>query len=163
MHLIIFFVNVAENIKEPIEESNHDKDVSFDIPFITTDKVLKYLKDLDVKKSTGTDEIGPRLLKLASPFIAESLAFICNLSIRRGSFPDKWKEAKVKPLHKGGPTNDLNNFRPISILPVLSKLFEKHVHESLLAFLEQYKLLYSTQSGFRPKHSCAQDSFTLYG
>ena len=74
-----FFVNVAENIKEPIEESNHDKlrdycneripeDVSFDIPFITTDKVLKYLKDLDVKKSTGTDEIGPRLLKLASPF-----------------------------------------------------------------------------------------------
>ena len=160
-----FFVNVAENIKEPIEESNHDKlrdycneripeDVSFDIPFITTDKVLKYLKDLDVKKSTGTDEIGPRLLKLASPFIAESLAFICNLSIRRGSFPDKWKEAKVKPLHKGGPTNDLNNFRPISILPVLSKLFEKHVHESLLAFLEQYKLLYSTQSGFRPKHSC---------
>ena len=166
-----FFVNVAENIKEPIEESNHDKlrdycneripeDVSFDIPFITTDKVLKCLKDLDVKKSTGTDEIGPRLLKLASPFIAESLAFICNLSIRRGSFPDKWKEAKVKPLHKGGPTNDLNNFRPISILPVLSKLFEKHVHESLLAFLEQYKLLYSTQSGFRPKHSC--DTALLY-
>ena len=128
--------------------------VFFDMPLTNTDKVLKYLKNLDVRKSTGTDDIGPRLLKMAAPFIAESLTFICNLSIRTGSFPEKWKEAKVKPLHKGGPTNDLNNFRPISILPVLSKLFEKHVHESLLSFLEQYKLLYSTQSGFRPSHSC---------
>ena len=160
-----FFVNVAENIKEPIDPSNHDKlkdyceakipeNVYFDMPLTNSAKVLKYLKNLDVRKSTGTDEIGPRLLKFAAPFIAESLTFICNLSIRTGSFPEKWKEAKVKPLHKGGPTNDLNNFRPISILPVLSKLFEKHVHESLLGFLEQYKLLYDTQSGFRPKHSC---------
>ena len=160
-----FFVNVAENIKEPIDPSNHEKlkdfckekipeNVFFDLPLTSTDKVLKYLNNLDVRKSTGIDEIGPRLLKLASPFIAESLSFICNLSIQTGSFPEKWKEAKVKPLHKGGPTNDLNNFRPISILPVLSKLFEKHVHESLLGFLEQYKLLYNTQSGFRPKHSC---------
>ena len=160
-----FFVNVAENIKEPIDPSNHDKlqeyckekipqNVFFDMPLTNTDKILKYLKNLDVRKSTGTDDIGPRLLKMAAPFIAEILTFICNLSIRTGSFPEKWKEAKVKPLHKGGPTNDLNNFRPISILPVLSKLFEKHVHESLLSFLEQYKLLYSTQSGFRPSHSC---------
>ena len=65
-----------------------------------------------------------------------------------------WKEAKVKPLHKGGPSKDLNNFRPISILPVLSKLFEKHAFESLMNYLEKYKLLYNTQSGFRPSHSC---------
>ena len=84
----------------------------------------------------------------------ETLTFICNLNIRTGSFHEKWKETKVKPLHKGGPTNDLNDFRPTSISPVLSKLFEKHVHESLLGFLEHYKLLYNTQSGFRPNHSC---------
>ena len=57
-------------------------------------------------------------------------------------------------LHKGGPSNDPNNFRPISILPVLSKLFEKHVHEGLINFLEKYKLLHDTQSGFRRNHSC---------
>ena len=71
---------------------------------------------------------------MSSPIIAESLTYICNLSIKTGSFPEKWKEAKVKPLHKGGASNDPNNFRPISILPVLSKLFEKHVHEGLITF-----------------------------
>lgn len=160
-----FFINIAENIKEPVDPSSHDKlkeycnekipeNVVFDMPLITTDKVMKSLKNLDVRKSTGMDEIGPRLLKMASPFIAESLTYICNLSIRSSSFPEKWKEAKVKPLHKGGSSNDLINFRPVSILPVLSKLFEKHAHESLMNFLEKYKLLHNTQSGFRPNHSC---------
>ena len=58
------------------------------------------------------------------------------------------------PLHKFGPTNDVNNFRPISILLVVSKIIEKHTHDSLLSFLESFKLLHSTQSGFRPNHSC---------
>ena len=106
------------------------------MPLLTTDKVMKYLNNLDIKKSTGTDEIGPRLLRMSSPIIAESLTFICNLSIKTGSFPDKWKEAKVKPLHKGGPTNDPNNFRPISILPALSKLFEKHVFNELFGKIQ---------------------------
>lgn len=76
------------------------------------------------------------------------------MSITTSTFPKKWKEAKVKPLHKGGSVKDLNNFRPISILPVLSKLFEKHAHDSLMKFLNEHKLLYITQSGFRPDHSC---------
>ena len=118
------------------------------MPLLTSDKIMEYLNDLDIRKSTGTDDIGLRLLRMASPIIAESLTFICNLSIKTGSFPDKWKEAKVKPLHKGGPANDPNNFSPIS------KLFENHVHESLMNYLEKYKLLYDTQSGFRPNHSC---------
>ena len=67
-------------------------------------------------------------------------------------FSENWKEAKVK--HKGGPTNDPNNFRSISNLPVLSKIFEKHIHESLMSFLTKYDLLYKTQSGFRSNYSC---------
>ena len=160
-----FFINIADNIKEPTEPSSHEKlqdyckekipeNVVFDVPMLTEDKVLKYLKNLDVRKSTGTDDLGPRLLRMSSPIIAESLTYICNLSIKTGSFPERWKEAKVKPLHKGGPSNDPNNFRPISILPVLSKLFEKHVHDGLINFLESYKLLHDTQSGFRRNHSC---------
>ena len=160
-----FFINIADNIKEPTEPTSHEKlkeyckekipeDVVFDLPMLTKDKVIKYLKHLDIRKSTGTDDIGPRLLRMSSPIIAESLTYICNLSIKTGSFPERWKEAKVKPLLKGGPSNDPNNFRPISILPVLSKLFEKHVHEGLINFLEKYKLLHDTQSGFRRNHSC---------
>lgn len=91
---------------------------------------------------------------MSSVCISESITYLCNLSIKTGMFPDKWKEAKVKPLHKSGPKDDLNNYRPISILPVLSKLFERHVHDSLSCFLDRYKLMFKLQFGFRSNHSC---------
>lgn len=160
-----FFVTVASKIKEPIMTSNFDQleqycnekipeNYYFSIPNISHDKVEKYIKNIDITKATGLDNIGPRLLKLAAPFISYSLMYICNHSILSSNFPDKWKEGKVKPLYKNGSRDDTNNYRPISILPVISKLLEKHVHDSLMSFLTAHKLLHSTQSGFRPNHSC---------
>ena len=160
-----FFVNVASKLKEPVLESNHDRlkefcqsnlpfDMKFTIPQIQNEKVLKFLSTMDTSKATGTDMIGPRLLKLAAPYIANEVTFICNHSINNSVFPNKWKEAKVTPLHKNGPLEEVNNFRPISILPVMSKVLEKHVHDSLSEFLQEFNLLHKTQSGFRSKHSC---------
>ena len=160
-----FFVSIASNLKEPIENSNFEKlkafcdnQVSdgtiFSIPEISQEYIEKFLKHIDVSKATGCDNIGPRLLKIAAPYIAESITYICNQSIKNSQFPEKWKEAKVTPLHKGGPKEDINNYRPISILPVISKLLEKHIHDSLIAFLTRYQLLHKNQSGFRPNHSC---------
>ena len=105
---------------EKLMENTH-----FSIPVIEYKKVEKYLKNIDITKATGADNIGPRLLKLAAPYISESLTFICNQSIMNSTFPEKWKEGKVTPLHKNGPKDDTNNYRPISVLPVLSKLLEK--------------------------------------
>ena len=76
-----FFINIADNIKEPTESSNHEllrdfcnekipEGVVFDVPLLNSDKVTEYLNNLDIKKSTGTDDIGPRLLKMSSPIIA---------------------------------------------------------------------------------------------
>ena len=160
-----FFVNVASKLKEPITSMNHDKlkefcqeklppDMKFEIPIIGRQKVLKFLSNIDINKATGTDMIGPRLLKFAAPFIADEITFICNQSIAKSVFPSKWKEAKVTPLFKNGPHEDVNNYRPISILPVLSKVLEKHVHESLYDYLHAFQLLHKTQSGFRSQHSC---------
>ena len=70
------------------------------------------------------------------------------------AFPNKWKEAKLTPLHKGGLSEESNNYRPISILPVLSKVLEKHVHDCLSDFLHKLNLLHKTQSGFSAGHSC---------
>ena len=159
-----FFVSVASKIKEPIMPSNFDRltmfcdqklrgSSPFSIPNIKYDKVEKYLRNIDITKATGADNIGPRL-KLAAPYISESLTFICNQSIMNSTFPEKWKECKVTPFHKNGPKDDTNNYRPISVLPVLSKLLEKHVHDSLMFYLSSNNLLHSTQSGFRPNHSC---------
>ena len=112
------------------------------------------LINLDVSKATGLDQIGPRLLKLSAEVISSSLTNVINCSIKQGIFPDQWKCAKVNPLFKKGSSNDVNNYRPISILPTLSKLIEKHVHDSFVNYLNHYKLLCKSQSGFRKKHSC---------
>ncbi|MES9905404.1 MAG: reverse transcriptase family protein [Sedimenticola sp.] len=160
-----FFVNIAAKIKEPIHHSHHENlsrfcddkipaDSYFDIPLINNEYVEKTLKDIDTTKATGLDNIGPRLLKVAAQSISDSLTRIINHSITTSNFPDKWKEAKVTPLHKSGSCFDVNNFRPISILPTLSKVFEKHVHNSLMLYLSNFNLLCKTQSGFRQGHSC---------
>ena len=160
-----FFVNVASKLKEPVTNTDHTKlkefcqtklpeDAKFIIPSIQKEKILKFLSTIDINKATGSDMIGPRLLKVAAPYIADEVTFICNHSIINSVFPSKWKEAKVTPLFKNGPHEEVNNYRPISILPVLSKVLEKHVHESLSEFLHTYNLLHKTQSGFRTQHSC---------
>ncbi len=76
------------------------------------------------------------------------------MSIKTNTFPDTWKVAQVTPIFKKNSTQDLNNYRPISILPVLSKLIEKHVSIHLYEYLNSHDLLTSRQSGFRAKHSC---------
>ena len=64
------------------------------------------------------------------------------------------KLAKVLPIYKDGEKSDPSNYRPISILSTVSKIFEKHVNKHLMAYLNKYKLLHDNQSGFRPNHSC---------
>ena len=91
-------------------------------------------------------------LSSTSPF-APTLAFIINLSFRSGMFPNDWKTAKVVPLHKSGPSDTFGNYRPISILPIVSKIIEKIVHNRLIAFLNKHDLLSKSQFGFRAKRS----------
>ena len=84
--------------------------------------------------------------------VALTLAFIFNRSLEEGIFPDNFKIARICPIHKGkGSKSDPDNYRPISVLSVVARLFEKLVHDQLLKHLERF--LYVHQSGFRPNHS----------
>ena len=76
-----------------------------------------------------------------------------NYSISSVTFPIKWKTAKVTPLHKSGSRDDVDNYRPISILPVISKVLEKHVATSFYKYLQDHHLVYKFQSGFLANHS----------
>ena len=78
---------------------------------------------------------------------------ICNLSIKSNIFPDPCKLAKLKPIFKKGSRMDPSNYRPISLLPSISKIFKKIVHDQMIDYLAQYNILYKYQSGFRTKHS----------
>ena len=89
-----------------------------------------------------------RCLKTQRP-----LRKLINLLISTHSFPNHWKIAKVTPLHNGGARNDSNNYRPISVLPILSKILEKHVASSPSVFLRDNNLLYELQSAFSSGHS----------
>ena len=117
------------------------------------EEVSKLLEALPTRKATGLDNISSRLLKEATPVIAPSLTNIINLSLSTGVFPDKWKYAKVFPIFKEGERSDPNNYRPISVLPVVSKLIERIVFRQLYSYFNQNNLLNESQSGFRPLHS----------
>ena len=129
-------------------------DVQFDIPYISVIEVYKYLVDMNPGKSTGLDNISPEILRVAAPVLAEPIASIVNTSIECSVFPQKWKEAKLFPVYKSGGKQNVNNYRPISVLCAGSKILEKHVHKHLYMFLIQYNLITKSQSGFREKHSC---------
>ena len=135
-------------------DSKVPSDITFQIPFITTEQVCSFINKLDSSKATGLDGLGPRILKLANNCLAPSIADLINKSIMTGRFPTQLKKAKILPIHKGGSKSDPSNYRPISILPTVSKIFEKHVNKHLMGYLNKDKLLYENQSGFRPKHSC---------
>ena len=81
------------------------------------------------------------------------LCNIINMSISKGIFPEKLKIVKVIPLHKGGSTQDLNNFRPISLLSIFDKIIEKIIHKRLYHFLEHHHILFENQFGFRKNNS----------
>ena len=85
--------------------------------------------------------------------IAPSLTYIFNLSILSGIFVDDWKKARVIPIYKSDDRRKCENYRPISILPIISELFERKVFGQLYQYLTSNSLLSRCQSGFRPKHS----------
>ena len=129
-------------------------DTFFRIPKITVNQVSEFINGLNPAKATGLDGIGPRILKLASTVLSPSITALINKSIETATFPDQLKMAKLYPIHKGGSKSDPANYRPISILPTISKIFEKHINKHLVAFLNKYKVIHANQSGFRQKHSC---------
>ena len=116
--------------------------------------VGKCISTMPNNKSTGRNNISPCLLKLALPYIVEPLTYIYDLSIQKSVFATILKKAKVIYLPKVKDLSEPSNFRPITILPILSNPIHRHVHKPLLKFLNERDLLTLSQSGFRPKHSC---------
>ena len=144
---------ISDNLKTFIQ-TKLSSEVKFDIPPISVTYVKNQLASLDPTKATGLDGLSAKFLRISSSVIAAPLTKILNLSISTGIFPDSFKKAKVTPCFKKGDKSDKSNYRPISVLSLLSKIIEKHVAEYLKSYLESHDLLYERQSGFRSKHSC---------
>ena len=131
-----FFVNVSNQIcseiprtkKSPLDYLMKRNSSSFFIKPITYIEIEEIIYSFRNGKSTGPYSIPVKLLKILSPYISQPLAIIFNASITLGVFPDKLKYAKVIPIHKKGSPSNPSNYRPISLLSVFSKIFEKLMH-----------------------------------
>ena len=136
---------------KPVNSCETTSPEHFIFSSVSDDEIFRELRNLKRNKSTGLDNLPPGRLKDAATIITKPLAYIINLSLQSGSVPTEWKAAKIIPLFKSGSMIELDNYRPISILPVLSKILERTVYKQLLSHLGNNGLLSSFQFGFRSK------------
>ena len=122
----------SESINFQLNSTNTPDDL-----LCTEEEILKYLQALDVKKSSGADGISALMLKRTAPAIASSLKELFNLSISTGKFPSDWKFARVVPIPKAGARDNPANYRPISLLPIISKILERHILTAMRIYLSE--------------------------
>ena len=154
-----YFVNIANNLNKGKKDSDcqdfhqfmkNRVDDSIFLNDITPNEIEDIIKNLNPNKSS---DLSPRILKLVRYSISPVLTALFNNCMHASVFPDELKVARVIPLFKAGDKNDITNYRPISLLPVLSKIFEKLIHCRMTAFLDKHHVLYKKQFGFRKQHS----------
>ena len=122
---------------------------TFELKEATIPGVFKKLQEVNVAKATGYDNIPNKILKIAAPVISKSSADLFNLSITTNTFPDdSRKVVKVFPPFKSGERNDPSNFRPISVLPTVARVFERLVYEQRYTYLTENNLIQPRQFGF---------------
>ena len=153
------FVTIPTQMVQAFGESYQFDDLSpksdqtFSLPEVSEEAVKKIIENLDPKKSVGFDGLSAKLFKKCM-FLLPFIVFLISKSFKDLKVPEIWKIGAVKALHKSGPKNILSNFRPISVLPTITKILEKLIYEKLYQFLIDNRLLSSKQFGFRSGHSC---------
>ena len=159
-HFNKFYVNVGPTLASKIPESNKspadylkgDYTCSFHATPVTDaemELIINSLKD----SASGWDELSAMIIKAAKEHIISPLVFICNLSLKTSCFPDQLKIAKVIPLYKADDPRTFSNYRPVSVLPVISKILERIMYNRLIEYLDKNNILYAKQFGFRKSHS----------
>jgi len=109
---------------------------NFVLQKVSTDFVWKELTKLKLTKATGLDGLTAKRLRDEAPVMAKPITYLVNLTISTGVIPSEWKDARVTPNFKSGERNDENNYRPISILPLVSKVMERAVQVQFFGFFD---------------------------
>ena len=154
-----FFINVGPKLANEINTNGKlpyshylnsiNVNTSFKFKTVNETEIEKIIRNLKPKYSAGYDNISSVLLKLSGDALIKPLVAIINQSLTTGIFPQKLKIAKVIPIYKKDDIHFLNNYRPISLLPAISKVFEKVVHKQIINYFSDNDLFYHHQYGFR--------------
>lgn len=139
---------------ESVEYIKHHicQDQTFHFQPVSESDVSKKLKALNAKKATGCDKIPPKLIKMGEQKLAKPITSLINMSIKQSIFPESLKCAQVTPIFKKNDMLNKKNYRPVSVLPCISKIFEAILIDQMSFYLES--MLSNHLSGFRKGHSC---------
>ena len=163
-----YISNLAQNLIEKLPTGPNKFDITsvrefykplnlkedpFHFTKVSEKTISDFLKELKTNKATGIDNLSGRFLKDGSKVLANSIAQISSLSIKLSMVRDECKIAKLKPLYKKGKKTDPKNYRPISLLPVISKILEKAMHDQTMDFVTKKNILYKFPSDFRKFYS----------
>ena len=132
---------------------NKASGTKFELQPVSVGYVESAIKALNNSKAPGADRIPVKILKDAINVVSKPLTLIYNASLEKGIFPQIWKLARVTPIHKAGMKTNVNNYRPISVLSVVSRILEKIVHDQLMEFLKGQNMLCLNQFAFQKLHS----------
>ena len=156
----IFFTNIGPELATQIHSNTPHttymkKSINSTFKFenVHESQILKIIDKLQSKSSCGIDGMSTKLIKILKLEISKPLTLIINQSLNTGIFPDQLKIAKVIPLYKKDDETIFSNYRPISLLPAISELFERVMFNQLYDYFQTHKLFYSSQYGFRAGHS----------
>jgi len=157
-----YFINIGSNLAREIVPPtgkcfsnylNSPNTEYFKFQLVNSESVGKVIDNLKNNASRGIDGLSNKLVKAIKPEIISCLTLIINQCFTTGIFPDKLKLAKVVPIYKKDEEYLIKNYRPISILPSLSKVIEKIMHDQVDSFFNEFNLYYNSQYGFRKFHS----------
>merc|ERR1712179_118848 len=160
-----FFINIGPKLASKFKNNDSNSFMKFMgdsneqsmyLHETNPNEVAKLITKLKMKKSAGFDELSAKFLNICAPYISEPLANIFNASINTGTNPDLLKIARVTPIYKKGSKSDPSNYRPISVLSQVNKIYEKLLHKRLYKYLTKFEILYEYQFGFREGHSTTQ-------
>lgn len=143
-------VNDAYMETSPQLDTNNDSinSIEYFSP-VTLNEIEKYIDNLKPSNSKGNDGLSCDTLKKIKQHVLTPLQHIFNICLKNGQFPEQFKISTIIPIHKSGDTNKLDNYRPISLVSNLSKIFEKCIKFRVIEHLEKYKILSKNQYGFR--------------
>ena len=159
----VFQAVVTDNARPhsiPLPQGPQPQTAMSELPQVSFGEVERLLRQINPAKATGSDGIPGHLLKCCADILAASVATLFNASLVNGTVPTAFKLAHVIPLFKAGDPSIPTNFRPVSLLPILSKLLEKVVQKKLAQFLDISGTLPTTQFAFRAGHS-TEDALVL--
>ena len=151
---MVFYLPAAViNPLEKLETLMQNRSCSFSLKSVHPDEVQKIISGLSNSSSFGLDLLDTYTIKLITPEILPAITHIVNLSITTKKFPQNWKKVKIIPLHKKEDPLNPKNYRPVAIVPILSKVLERLIFNQIVQYLTENKLLHPNHHAYRVHHN----------